>query len=186
MSMDFAKIVAEKELPMSLINTYGCQCSIYFYCDITKRDMVLLCTDLASEFEAEKYTFSPDPVGNGFIKFSNYTDPDYKCMRLHFGGGSADTWPWVPDDVMTEWLEDNTVIIKRNCKSGVKSNRHIMLERNQRPHKTFLKAFNGAASWTRAEHKRFEKVFLKYGIRCSAVQSNFSSTPRGIKSTTAA
>ena len=157
------------------IHTYTYGPDIRLTCDVTKGNMVQLCLSLNEEFTTEGFTFEPDPIGNGFIKFSNYDNPNptyssigsashpdllwrnpqegeaYKCIR--FMSGSFGNQAWVPPDVMTSWKDDNEVI------------HEAAEDKKKSSGGTLLKAFHGAPAWTRAELDRFLSVFAKYGIQ---------------------
>lgn len=56
-------------------------------------------------------------------------------------------WPWVDENTMTEWKNDNNVLLKE---------KHII--------QTFLKSFDGAPPFTIDELKIWEYCFKKIGL----------------------
>jgi hypothetical protein len=117
---------------------------------LTKKKLIQLCHELKRAFNdfynSTKFSFEPEPITEGGIVFSNYSDPFYKTMRIspHNCHG---LYGWIPENVMEEWKENNDILQEPNTKL-----------------RTYLKSFHGAPLWTVEELKLFEMCFNKIGI----------------------
>lgn len=132
--------------------------------NITKRDMVVLCDLLKTEFDriynTTEFQFEPEKRAEGGIEFINFPGktPDmYKDVRFLQCGVSWDPkkqlsrfWPQIiPPDVSTAWKEDESVIFKHPFKMS-----------------TTLQALRGAPSFTKTELEIFERCFNQVGFEC--------------------
>lgn len=116
---------------------------------IQKKDFVLLCELLATEFNkyynTNTYSFEPEAISEGGIVFGNFrgdnNNPKFKTMRLHTIT-ELGKYGWINKNVMEEWKNSEDILCNNNQKIG-----------------TTLKAFYGAPLWTINELKMFEKCF---------------------------
>lgn len=95
--------------------------------NITKNDIITMCKLLNGKNEYFNLCeFQPEPITEGGIvfKFKDGSNTKwYKSVRLGIRG----KWPRIPNNVMTDWNENNEILIETNYKFT-----------------TFLKSFHGA------------------------------------------
>jgi hypothetical protein len=112
---------------------------------VTKHNIYNLCNDLNEVFE-KKLFFQPEKITEGGLLV---TWPDqrneYKTIRFVASDCSNRNWPWISDDPMKSWKNNNDVIwpIPDNFR-------------------TVLKAFDGAPSWTNYELGLIAKCMTKH------------------------
>ena len=145
---------------VSRINTYTKGYDLFFTRDITKCDMINICNDLTEKFD-NKYIFEPEPITDGFIYIKNLK---YKCMRL-----SCFRAPWVNENVMEEWKDNNDIFVKKTTDDKFngkrKTYRDTRIGANGRNHySTCLKAFYDAPPWTINELTQIKAVLADYDI----------------------
>ena len=116
--------------------------------NITKHDIITLCGLLNNDpFYANLCTFEPEPITEGGIVFKFSNPMWYKTMRFRPRRDGV-RWPWINANVMTEWFENQDVVIhKKNT------------------FETYLKSFRGAPSFTIEELKIWETCLNQIGIR---------------------
>ena len=122
---------------------------------MSKGDVVKLCTDLEVSFGPGN-EFRPEPIGNGFIIWSNWPGKDkegYKCMRLFPVNNRYYNWPWLNPDVMDEWKDNPEPVITKG------------------KYRTFLKSFRTAPKWTRDELRIFKRCLEELGTKPGAIPS---------------
>jgi len=134
---------------------------------ITKKDFIILCNLLTTEFNnyysTNIYKLQHEPITEGGIVFKNFTGDVYKTMRIYIA--QFGKYGWINPGVMDEnhhammdevhrrgwftpaqrageWKDNNDIL----CDKGVKMS-------------TYLKSFRGAPVWTLHELKIFEKCF---------------------------
>ena len=113
--------------------------------DIRKRDIILLCELLNDEYENLCF-FIPEAKSEGGIKYNFINEGLYTAVRL--GLRNDKEWPWVNKDVMTEWKNNDDIILEKNKTIS-----------------TFLKSFHGAPLFTLEELKLWEKCFNAIGLK---------------------
>ena len=137
----------------NIITTYEHYKTIYTTRDITKADIVNICSSLTVEFkknELGNHEFEPEPITQGGIIFKSFAYRPYKTMR--FNGNTM--WPWID----CEWTEnDKTIVLVKQKSIGL-----------------FLKAFYDAPKWTPKEKDIFRRVLCNNG---------FTTNKKGLKIT---
>lgn len=146
---------------VSKINTYTKGYDLFFTRDITKYDMINICNDLTEKFD-NKYQFEPEPITDGFIYIKNLK---YKCMRL-----SCFHAPWVNENVMTEWKNNNDIFVKKTTDDKFKGRRKNYGDTNigvygHNYYGTCLKSFYDAPAWTYDELDKIKEVLENYDIK---------------------
>lgn len=131
------------------MNTYSSGYSLLPNKDITKNDLVNLCSFLNEKYENDPSGcyFEPEPICEGGIifRFPNNTKW-YKSFRIYFSHKGV--WPWIKkDDVIKDWTGNGEILLKKGIKIG-----------------TFLKSFHGAPSFTIDELKIWEECFGQIGF----------------------
>ena len=119
---------------------------------ITKNDIIIMCNLLNGNCEYSNLCeFTPEGITEGGILFNFNDEFDknwYKSVRLCVGyNGAGGNWPWVNENVMTEWSCNNDIILQTNTKFTI-----------------FLKSFHGAPLFTLDELKIWEECFKQIGI----------------------
>jgi len=116
--------------------------------DITKHDIITLCRLLNNEeFYTNLCTFQPEGITEGGIVFKFSDGNWYKTIRFRKRQDGLG-WPWVNTNVMTDWLDNNDIVININNTFS-----------------TFLKSFHGAPPFTIEELKIWGGCFNQIGIR---------------------
>lgn len=72
--------------------------------DITKKDLIEICSDLTKEFSFN-HTFSPDLITDEGITFTSLSKDQYKSFRFCY-----DSWSWINN--IEESNHSNDVIFK--------------------------------------------------------------------------
>ena len=153
---------------MSLkVNTYTYGYDLFFTRNITKGDMVNICNDLTKEFD-NKYIFEPEPMRDGFIYIK---DIKYKCMRL-----SCFRAPWVNENVMEEWKDNNDIFLKKTTDDKFNGRRKSYRDTRTGAHgrnyySTILKSFYDAPPWTIEELTKIKDVLINYDIYTTNIKS---------------
>lgn len=132
------------------MNTYCPGYKIFSTKNITKNDIITLCDLLNDKYENDisKCYFEPEPIAEGGIIFRFPDNPNwYKSVRIYFENGGIFSWPWVEENFMDDWRNNNTIIFN----SGVRTC-------------TNLKSFHGAPSFTIDELKIWEECFNQIGF----------------------
>jgi hypothetical protein len=111
---------------------------------VTKHKIYNLCNDLNEEFKG-KLLLQPEKITEGGLLV---TWPDqkneYKTIRFITSDHFNRNWPWISDDPMKSWKNNNDVIWPVSGKFG-----------------TVLKSFNGAPCWTISELELIAKCMTK-------------------------
>ena len=134
---------------------------LYFNKDLSKKDYIEICNKLNHQFEEtfqnKEYVFQPEPVSEGgleMVKFPGKKESMYKSLRHPLRTKEHDEPEYksqiITQNVMTEWLNDETIIIHQGLYSD-----------------TTLKAFYGAPIWTLEEIKIICNVLSDYGVHSS-------------------
>ena len=126
--------------------------------NITKADFVLMSkiisTNLNNLYNTESdYEVIPEAISEGgfkFIKFTNKTEPMYKSFRIHILNQNYSYASVHESTVLTDWVNDDTVIIHPKMKGS-----------------TFIKAFDDAPRWTKEELTIFKECFQTFGAICN-------------------
>ena len=138
----------------SEISTYENFRVCYTSRDITKADIVNICSSLNREFMLNKlgnHEFEPEPITEGGIIFKSYSGHGpYKSIRFLMNRNWKTVYPDKP------WTLNDTEVVL------VKNNRIDL----------FLKAFHGAPKWSNEEKLIFKRVFCNNG---------FTTNKRGLK-----
>ena len=126
---------------------------------ITKGDLVNMSQDLTSELNilhsTNTITVKPEDITEGGFLIEYQENPGwYKSMRFlqegYSGGANIKSFPWVPRNVMEEWVNSQDEIFCLKTKIS-----------------TCLKAFNNAPEWSRDEINILKQVLSMYGVVCS-------------------
>ena len=136
--------------------------------EITYSDFIEFCNKLSAIFNtlynSTEYKFGPEPITEGGILWINWpgkTDNQYKTMRLHGRNDSIEKWPWIKGDEHNTWKNNNTILMIKSTKA----NKYLNVGTTMQGHSsTFLKAFQGAPSWTLEELQLFSIVMGTIGI----------------------
>ena len=140
------------------IATYNEGFYFKFQQNISKADYVYICKLISIKLNElyntlEEYKVAPEAITEGgikFISFSNKTNKMYKTLRIHIDNQKF-YYPFIDEKtVINSWLNDNDILITANMKGH-----------------TFLKAFDGAPSWTLEELNIFKNVFKTFGAICN-------------------
>jgi hypothetical protein len=118
--------------------------------DITKNDIITLCNLLNNNpYYTGLCQFTPERISEGGIKFNFINEPLFcKTVRLCVSSGAAGgKWPWINDNVMTDWIGNGDIIL------GINKIIHIK-------HKTSLEA----PLFTKIELRIWEECFSQVGL----------------------
>lgn len=119
--------------------------------DVSRQEYIAICEEMSVALNTlhhiDTIKVRPEPIsGGGFVIITpDVPHAPYKTMRHYF---REIKWPWVEADVMDSWRDDATVLIQANSRSG-----------------TFLKAFDGAPKWTKAELLAIKAVLEAHALR---------------------
>ena len=120
--------------------------------NITKNDIVNMCKSLNNKDEyLNVCEIKPEGITEGGFVY-NFKDGNnnrwYKSVRFQKNGGDTrEKWPWINENVMDEWAENNDIIFNENYKFTI-----------------FLKSRRGAPLFTIDELKIWEECFNQIGI----------------------
>ena len=117
---------------------------------ITKNDIITLCNLLNNCKEYKNVCeFEPEGICGGGILFKYKDDENnkgYKSLRFNLGQCNGN-WGWVNDNVMTEWLNNEDVVVDK-----------------KKVFTTCLKSFHGAPSFTVKEENLLKRYCNKIGM----------------------
>ena len=135
-----------------MLSTYTSGYTLKTERNITKNDIITMCKLLSSRDEYSNLCkFQPEGITEGGILFKfkeGFDNRWYKTVRLCvYRAESRGNWPWINENVMTEWIDSNDIIFNINNKFTI-----------------FLKSFNGAPLFTIEELKIWEDCFNQIGI----------------------
>jgi len=158
----------------SKLNTYSYGYDLFFTRNITKGDMVNICNDLTNLFN-NIYVFEPEPIRDGFIYIKNLK---YKSMRL-----SCFQAPWINENVMEEWKDNNDIFVKKTTDDKFNGKRKTYSDTRIGAHgrnhySTFLKAFYDAPPWTIDELTRIKEVLANYDISTTNINAVKMKNPQ--------
>ena len=135
--------------------------------NITKGNFVDLLDDLKKEFKKRykaQFKFVPEQICEGGVLWQFWDGKrkhHYKTLRLRgvLSNNYKNEWPWIKDDTLSKWKNNNDVLFYRTWVDGYPKYNHKFY--------TFTKAFYGAPVWTKQEIMIFIKVFQYYGFKPS-------------------
>jgi len=140
------------------IATYEHFKTLYTLRDITKNDIVNICSNLEVGYLINNLgiqKFEPEPITEGGIRFKSYDGNGtgkYSCYKsIRFSGNNS--WPFIDKSCPWEY-DDMEMVIPRHSRIDL-----------------FLKAFHGAPKWTKDEKNIFKMVLTNNG---------FTSSKRGL------
>lgn len=123
---------------------------------LTRGNVVSVCEELAPQLSAlheTPVTVEPERISNGglVVKFTEhpawYKTLRFGCGYAMVGGGKVSEWPFIPSGNALElWRDNDTPVFTSEDVTS-----------------TFLKAFDGAPVFTRAEMQLFEATFAARG-----------------------
>lgn len=121
---------------------------------ITTKHIVTFIDELSRSFGGG-YVFRPEPISEGGVEMINWPGKiagAYKTVRFHFQAHGG--WPQIDGDgVLEKWRREQAVVIWHNSGAFRGS--------------LFIKAFDGAPCWTKAEINIVLEALRTIGFKCT-------------------